>query len=224
MILKSFTLQTEMIKEVRELVAANITDMNSDKIINCAFYKQMQKEKSLTIYSNKELPEFFLLVARIAATSPKLEDVNLCDLNLFNKAIEIAEVLAKAPNLHSVDLSYNNLAMHGPDTAEVLAKAPNLHSVDLRNNKLGEYGFITAKVLKEKDGCNLQFMNMSTNQLSDSSMNEIKQMFDACNNDLAIKVALWTLGMSDPSNPYLPTDVIKLIASDCAYFHTKFEV
>jgi hypothetical protein len=137
------------IAELNQLAENTELGQLSQEVRVSNFYLRMQITEKLdaSYLANNLTPKAFILLAKIAATSPTLHTLDIRGNGLYNfdtpTLIELADTIASSPTLHTLDIRGNGLYNFDTPTlielADTIASSPTLHTIDIRRNFLGEH-------------------------------------------------------------------------------------
>ena len=131
------------IAELNQLAENTELGQLSQEVRVSNFYLRMQITEKLdaSYLANNLTPKAFILLAKIAATSPTLHTLDIRGNGLYNFdtpiLIELADTIASSPTLHTIDIRRNFLGEHIVAFVDSLLRS-NIQAIDMRWNSIQE--------------------------------------------------------------------------------------
>ncbi len=131
------------IAELNQLAENTELGQLSQEVRVSNFYLRMQITEKLdaSYLANNLTPKAFILLAKIAATSPTLHTLDIRGNGLYNfdtpTLIELADTIASSPTLHTIDIRRNFLGEHIVAFVDSLLRS-NIQAIDMRWNSIQE--------------------------------------------------------------------------------------
>lgn len=131
------------IAELNQLAENTELGQLSQEVRVSNFYLRMQITEKLdaSYLANNLTPKAFILLAKIAATSPTLHTLDIRGNGLYNfdtpTLIELADTIASSPTLHTINIRRNFLGEHIVAFVDSLLRS-NIQAIDMRWNSIQE--------------------------------------------------------------------------------------
>lgn len=131
------------IAELNQLAENTELGQLSQEVRVSNFYLRMQITEKLdaSYLANNLTPKAFILLAKIAATSPTLHTLDIRGNGLYNfdtpTLIELADTIASSPILHTINIRRNFLGEHIVAFVDSLLRS-NIQAIDMRWNSIQE--------------------------------------------------------------------------------------
>jgi len=131
------------IAELNQLAENTELGQLSQEVKVSNFYLRMQITEKLdaSYLANNLTPKAFILLAKIAATSPTLHTLDIRGNGLYNfdspTLIELADTIASSPTLHTINIRRNFLGEHIVAFVDSLLRS-NIQAIDMRWNSIQE--------------------------------------------------------------------------------------
>lgn len=131
------------IAELNQLAENTELGQLSQEVRVSNFYLRMQITEKLdaSYLANNLTPKAFILLAKIAATSPTLHTLDIRGNGLYNfdspTLVELADTIASSPTLHTINIRRNFLGEHIVAFVDSLLRS-NIQAIDMRWNSIQE--------------------------------------------------------------------------------------
>ncbi len=131
------------IAELNQLAENTELGQLSEEVRVSNFYLRMQITEKLdaSYLANNLTSKAFILLAKIAATSPTLHTLDIRGNGLYNfdtpTLIELADTIASSPILHTINIRRNFLGEHIVAFVDSLLRS-NIQAIDMRWNSIQE--------------------------------------------------------------------------------------